>query len=55
MNWGVKYDMQKKLDFPIIHKVGNFGIFVLLKFENSWDIVMSHMNFDSKRRDKRKI
>ena len=35
-----------------LHKVSNVGIFVLLKFENKLDIVISHINFISKHHDK---
>ena len=31
-----------------MHKVGNVGIFVLLKFENKLDREINHFNFNSK-------
>ena len=40
--------------FPVIHKVGKDGIFVLLIFENKVDIVISYINFISKHHDKYK-
>ena len=41
--------------FPVILKVGNVGIFVLLKFENKLDTVISHMNFNSIHHNKFKF
>ena len=41
--------------FPVIHKVGNIDIFVLLKFGNKLDVVISHINFISKQYDKCKF
>ena len=38
--------------FAVIHKVGNFGIFVLLKFENASDEEINYFNFNSKYLDK---
>ena len=37
--------------FPVMHRVGNVGIFVLLKFENEQDTVFGHFNFNSKHHD----
>ena len=34
--------------FPVIHKVDNVGIFVLLQFKNKSDTVISHINISSK-------
>ena len=34
--------------FPVMHKVANFGIFVLLKFENALDGEINYFNFTSK-------
>ena len=34
------------------HKVANVAIFVLLKFENKLDTVVSHISFNSKHLDK---
>ena len=41
--------------FPVIHKVDNVGIFVLLKFENKLNVVIVHTNFISKHHDKYKF
>ena len=38
--------------FPMIHKVGNADIFVLLKFENKMDREINHFNYHSKHYDK---
>ena len=38
--------------FPVIHKVGNVDIFVLLKFENKLDRGINHFNLNSKDCDK---
>ena len=43
------------LSFPVIHKVGNVGIFVLLKFENKLDAVISDFIFNSMHPDKLKF
>ena len=40
--------MVVRSSFPVIHKVGNVGIFVLPKFENKQNTVYNHFNFDSK-------
>ena len=41
----VKYeDTLIQSSFPEIHKLGNVGIFVLLKFENTLPVVISHMH-----------
>ena len=37
---------------PMIHKVGNAGIFVLVKFENKRDREINHFNYHSKHYDK---
>ena len=39
--------------FPVMHKVDNVDIFVLLK--NKWDVVINHTNFISKHNDKWKF
>ena len=39
----------------MIHKVGNIGIFELLKFKNNLDGEVSIFNFNSTRHDKRKL
>ena len=41
--------------FPVIHKVGNFDIFVLFKFENKLDREINPFNFNSKHYDKCKF
>ena len=41
--------------FPVRHKVGNVGIFVLLKFRNKLDAVIHHFNFHPKHHDKCKV
>ena len=38
-----------------LHKVGNIGIFVLSKFENKLDVLISNINFISKHNDKFKF
>ena len=38
--------------FPLIHKVDNAGIIVLLLFEKKLDTVISHINFNSMHHDK---
>ena len=40
--------------FPMLHNVGNIGIFVLLKSGNKLDTVISHINVRSKQNDKYK-
>ena len=37
--------------FPLIRKVGNVGIFVLLKFENTLNGEINYFNFNSKHHD----
>ena len=44
-----------KSSFPVIHKVGNVLIFVLLKYENKLNVVFSHITFISKHHGKRKF
>ena len=41
--------------FSVIDKVGNFGIFVLLKFENKLDLVISKFYFIAEHHDKYKL
>ena len=41
--------------FPIIHKVGNVDIIVLLNFENNSNTVINHVNFNSKCHDKNEL
>ena len=41
--------------FPAIHKVGNVGIFVPLKFENKQNTVFGHFNFNSKYHGQQKF
>ena len=41
--------------FPVTHKVGNVGIFVLLKFENKSDASISHIYIILEHRDKCKL
>ena len=48
---GVNISIFMLSSFPVIHKVGNVGIFVLLKFENKLDTVFGHFNFNSKHHD----
>ena len=43
------------LSFPVIHKVGNDGIFVLLEFENKLGAAISDINFILKEYDKSKF
>ena len=38
--------------FQVIHKVGNVGIFVLFKFENTLIREIKYFNFNSKHHDK---
>ena len=38
--------------FAVIRKIGNVGFYVLFTFENKVDIVISHINFNSKHYDK---
>ena len=53
---GEKYTVLKShSSLPVIHKVGNFGIFVLFKFENKLDIEINPFNFNSKHYDKCKF
>ena len=33
--------------FSVIHKIGNIGIFVWLKFENKLNTAISHIHFES--------
>ena len=47
-----KYTEHTHSSSPVIHKVGNVGYFVLLKFENKIDKFVSHINFNSMGRDK---
>ena len=42
---------QNYFSLPVIHKVGNVGIFVLLKFGNKIDTMINHFNFNSKHHD----
>ena len=37
--------------FPVVYKVGNVDIFVLLKFENKLDVVISHITSISKHHE----
>ena len=39
---------QVKSCFPVFHKVGNDGIYVVLKFKNKLHEEISHFNFNSK-------
>ena len=41
--------------FSAIHKVGNIGIFLFLKFKNKWDSVYQHINFNAKHHDECKF
>ena len=41
--------------FPVIHKVSNVDIFVLLKFESKSIATIIHMNFISEHHDKCKL
>ena len=41
--------------FLTIHRVGNIGIFVLLKFEDMLDRKVNHFNFNSKYQSKCKL
>ena len=41
--------------FPTIHRVGNIGIFVLLKFEVMLDRKVNHFNFNLKYQSKCKL
>ena len=41
--------------FPVIHKVGNVGIFVFLKFENKLDREINSLNFNTKHKHQCKI
>ena len=41
--------------FPVIHKVGNIRIFLLLKFGKKLDREINHFNFNSKHYDKSKF
>ena len=43
------------MSFPVRHKVGNVGMFVLLKFQNKLDRELSHFNLNSKHHDKCKF
>ena len=51
----IKQSLMRHSSFPVIHKVGNVGIFVLLKFENKLNREISHFNFISKHYDKCKF
>ena len=42
-------------EFPAIHKYGNVGIFVFIKFENMLDREINPLNFNSKHYDKCKF
>ena len=44
--------LKSNSSFPVTNKVGNIGIFVLLKFENKLDIEINPFNFNSKHYDK---
>ena len=34
--------------FPVIYRIGTFGIFVLLKFKNKFNRIINQLNFNSK-------
>ena len=48
-------DEEPHSSFPVIHKVGNIGIFVLLKFENKMEREIIHLNYNSEHHDKCKF
>ena len=48
----ISHSLRIQSSFPVIHKVGNFGIFILLKFENKMDREISHFDFNSEYHDK---
>ena len=45
----------KRGEFSVTHKVGNVGIYVLLKFESKIDREINHFNYNSKHYDKCKF
>ena len=49
------YQKAFQSSFPLIHKVGNAGIFVLLKFENIVDREINQFNLSLKHYDKCKF
>ena len=44
--------MDNRIEFYRNTQIGNVGIFALLKFENKLDIVITRINFISKKHDK---
>ena len=47
-----KGTISQESSFPVIHKIGNVDMFVLLKFENKMDREIIDFNFNSKHCDK---
>ena len=45
----------RETSFPVMRKVGNAGIYVLLTFESKIDIVISRINFNLQHYDKFKF
>ena len=48
-------ELVNQSSFPVIHKVGNVGIFVLVKCETKLDKEINHFSFNSKHYKKCKF